>query len=312
MIDRSARKLSVIIPVRNGAATLPPLLDAFERQRAVPGWSVEVIAGVSPSSDDTERILRERGVAIASSETLGPSAGRNAAVRAATGSLLCFIDADAAPVGDEFFRRVVALGIHLAQDGKLGAYGGPILLDPAQRTNPIAAADHFACWFNWSDARPTQPSRLFQPSVCLAMPRDVFEKLGGFDEGILVLEDFELEARIFAQKLRVYFANELRVTHRARGTLLSSWRHSWSWGVPYRRNYLAQTITNGLRVPVGSRAFALNLPFIFARRLRLVMRSAWRVSPRRALAAAPFIAATVFAWALGVALGSLEAPRART
>src|SRR5262245_23280569 len=47
------QKLSVIIPVKNGAVTLPALLDALHRQQLVPGWQVEVVAGVTPSDDNT-------------------------------------------------------------------------------------------------------------------------------------------------------------------------------------------------------------------------------------------------------------------
>lgn len=293
------RCLSVVIPVKNGAATLPALLDALARQATPPGWRVEIVAGYTKSRDDTLKILRDRGIAVAESLVPGPSAGRNAAVRKTTGALLYFIDADAAPVGDDFLVRLVATANQLARRGRLGGFGGPILLDPAQAGNPIACADHFACWFNWSDRRPSQRSILFQPTVSLAMPRAVFEALGGFDEGILILEDFELQARAQARGLRLHFVQELAVIHRARGTLSRSWRHSWSWGTPYQANYLARAGGKELRFPVGSPWFALNLPFIFARRMRLVMRAARRPS----WLVTAFTAATVFAWALAVVVG---------
>ena len=297
------RRLSIVIPVKNGAATLPALLDALARQATPPGWQVEIVAGYTPSRDDTLKILRERGVAVAEGPVPGPSATRNAAVRESSGALLYFIDADAAPVGDDFLVRLVAAAIQLGRIGRLGGFGGPILLDPAQAGNPIARADHFACWFNWSDRRPSQRSILFQPTVSLAMPRAVFDALGGFDEDILILEDFELQARAQARGFRLYFVRELAVVHRARATLSKSWRHSWSWGTPYQANYLAKAGGKELRFPVGSPWFALNLPFIFARRLRLVMRAARRSAPPAAMLAAPFTAATVFAWALAVVVG---------
>lgn len=303
------RKLSVIIPVRNGAATLPALLDALARQQPIPGWSVEIIAGYTPSSDDTLGILQSRGISVANSDVLGPSAARNAAARLAHGTLLYFIDADAAPIGDDFLRRLVRTALQLGRIGRLGGFGGPILLDPAQERNLIAAADHFACWFNWGEKRPNQRTALFQPTVSLAMPRAVYAALGGFDESITVLEDFELQARMLARGLKLYFVNDLRVTHRARGTLLKSWRHSWSWGVPYRANYLAKAGGRELRYSVHSSLFAVNLPFVFARRMRLVMASARQVSEQRARLAWPFVAATIFAWALGVVVGKLRTDR---
>lgn len=301
--DHRRGTLSVIIPVKTGAATLPALLDSLYRQARPPGWTVEIVAGYTASRDDTLRILRERAVSIAESPVPGPSAARNAAVRKSTGTLLYFIDADAAPVGDDFLVRLVRAAARLDKLGRLGAFGGPILLDPTQRRNPVAVADHFACWFNWSDQRPTQQSRLFQPTVSLAMPRAVYRALGGFDESILILEDFELQARLMARGFRLYFVNELQVVHRARGSPPKSWRHSWSWGAPYQANYFAKAGGRELRFPLGSRLFPLNLPFIFARRMKLVMRAARRVSNRQALLVSPLIAATVFAWALAVVVG---------
>jgi GT2 family glycosyltransferase len=295
--------LSVIIPVKNGAATLPDLLDALARQKQPPGWEVEIVAGYTASRDDTLAILERHGVTVAESAVPGPSAGRNMAVRKARGTLLYFIDADAAPLGDDFFVRLVAIAGQLEQRGRLGGFGGPILLHPKQSRNPIALADHFACWFNWTDKRPSQSTRLFQPTVSMAMPRAVYQALGGFDEDILILEDFELQARMQARGLRLYFINELRVLHRARDTLARSWRHSWSWGTPYQANYLARTGGRELRFPLGSPLFFLNLPFIFARRMKLVMRAARQVSPRGSLLVSPLIAATVFAWALAVVIG---------
>jgi len=305
-IRLSERTLSIIIPVRNGAATLPTLLDALERQLPVPGWQIEVIAGLAPSTDDTARILQERAVKIAPCDRLGPSAARNAGARIATGSLFYFIDADAAPVGDDFLRRLVGIAQRLRRAGRLGALGGPILLDPSQQTNPVAVADHFACWFNWNETRPSQRTGLFQPTVSLVMPRDVYLKLGGFDEKIYVLEDFDLQARMTARGLRLYYVNQLRVTHRARGTLLKSWRHSWGWGLPYRGNYMAKAGAKNLRFPLQSRLFFLNFPFLFVRRMQLVMRAARRVSSRQALLTSPLIAATVFACVLAMVVGKYE------
>lgn len=302
--------LSVIIPVKNGAATLPDLLDALARQATPPGWRVEIVAGYTASRDDTLAVLQRYGVSIAESTVPGPSAGRNAAIAKSTGSLLYFIDADAAPVGDDFLARLVAIARRLEARGRLGGFGGPILLHPAQSRNPVALADHFACWFNWSEKRPSQTSRLFQPTVSLVMPRAVFEALGGFDEDILILEDYELQRRLLRRGLQLYFINELRVIHRARDTLARSWRHSWSWGAPYQANYLAKAGGRELRFPLGSRLFFLNLPFIFARRMRLVMTAARRVAPKSALLVSPLIAVTVFAWALAVVVGDGRKPAA--
>ena len=295
--------LSVIIPARNAARTLPALLDCILELSTPPGWKKEIVASYTESNDDTLNVLESRAIKIVRSETPGPSAARNAGVRIATGSIYYFIDADARPVGDDFLVRLIHSVEELGSQESFAGFGGPILLDPSQSHNPIAQADHFACWFNWSELRRNQRTTLFQPSVSLVMTRQVFESLGGFDERIRVLEDFDLHQRALSAGYSFYFVQDFAVTHRARGTLLKSWRHSWYWGAPYRSAYFEKVRDTKLKIPLDSKWFWLNLPAVFFRRMRLVLRSARRISVWRTLISLPFIAWTVFSWSLAAVLG---------
>ncbi|MGH6945903.1 MAG: glycosyltransferase, partial [Kiloniellales bacterium] len=126
------RTLSVIVPVKDAAATLPKLLGRLTALQPPPGWRVEILAGLNPSRDESELLLRRHGVKVVRCNVLGPAAARNAAARAASGLLYYFIDADACPQGDDFYRRLIGYAIGLAKRGRFGAYGGAILLDPAQ------------------------------------------------------------------------------------------------------------------------------------------------------------------------------------
>jgi len=297
------RLLSIIVPVRNAARTLPALLDSLLNLDTPQGWSKEIIVSYTKSDDDTLQVIQDKSVNLVHCTTIGPAAARNAAAKIATGEFFYFIDADACPVGSDFFSRLIATALQLDKQGALGCFGGPVLLEPSQRNNPIAQADHFACWFNWSSERGEEETRLFQPSVSLAMPRAAFEALGGFDEEIRVLEDFELQQRALDAGLRLYFSRNIAVTHWARGTLLKSWRHSWYWGAPFRSTYVKQTSYQPLLISAESRWFWLNLPSIYLRRMRLVLRSAWKISKRRTLLSLPFTAATVLWWSLAVVLG---------
>jgi GT2 family glycosyltransferase len=300
------RTLSIVVPVRNQGRALRRLLDRLSTLKQPAGWRVETIGVYTPSEDDTLAVLERSGVTIVPCPGIGPGIARNAGVAAATGELLYFIDADACPVGDDFLVRLVAIARRLKD---FGAFGGPILLAPHQRWNPVALGDHLACWFNWHPARPSQRTTLFQPTVSLVMRRAVFDTLGGFDPALRVLEDFDLQSRVLRQRLPIYFIRELAVTHEARGSLWRSWRHSWYWGAPFRSAYVEQVKGYALPYPPDSTRFWRNLPHLYRRRMRLVLRAAWKVSRRDTVIAAPFIAATVFAWALAVVLGKGQ-PRA--
>lgn len=294
----ATQKLSVIIPAMNAARTLAPLLDDLQALEVPPGWEVEFIASYTESHDHTLEILESRNIKVVLCTTIGPGAARNVAAKEAAGSFFYFIDADARPVGEKFFLNLVQGIESHEKEEKFGGFGGPILLNRSQRHNPIAQADHFACWFNWSAIRKDQKTNLFQPTVNFLIPRSVYELLGGYDTSIRVLEDFDLHQRALAAGYNFYFVQNVAVTHFARDTILTSWRHSWYWGAPFRSAYLEKIGESKFRIPPESKWFWLNLPQIFVRRMKLVLRSARRVSIQWTLVSLPFIAITVFSWSL--------------
>jgi len=292
--------LSVIIPARDHARPLKRLLDNMKTQKHPQGWDVEVVVAENDSRDDTVQVIARSGFQHATSIGEGPGAARNAGVRASKGQLLLFLDADAYPVADDFFVRVVSAAAKLQN---FGGFGGPILLSPEQSGNPIAMGDHWACWFNWTAQRPFMQSRLFQPTVCFVMKRDVFERAGGFLQGALILEDMELQNRLMAAGLPIYFVPGLAVTHMARASLLRSWRHSWSWGGSFRERYLTADKTYGLKYPVGDSRFYRNLGYIFRRRMRIIRGTVQRPPDWRNRIAWWLCHVTVFAWAAAVIWG---------
>ena len=297
------RVLSVIVPVRNHARPLRRLLENLAAQKAPPDWVVEIIVVDNQSTDDTLEIIRASGVSYAICNELGPGPARNMGVRLARGQLLYFIDADACPVYDDHFIRLVVSAQRLLRQGLFGAFGGAILPPRYQLWNPIAIGDHWACWFNWHPKRAPQRSTLFQPALSLVMLRSVFDAIGGFDASIRVMQDMDIQHRVLRRGLPVYFVPALSVTHEARDTLLRSWRHSWYWGGPFRSTYLADVKNYPLKYPREHKWFVLNLPMLFRRRMRLVTRAVWANSKWQAIYGFPFYALTIFVWTLGVIWG---------
>lgn len=303
------RWVSIIIPCRDGAKHVGALIDRLRLLRVPTGWNVELIVGYQRSRDDTLRVLKERGVTIAYCEEFGPGPARNAAVAASRGALLVFIDSDARPTDDDWLVRVVTAAGAL---GSFGGLGGPILLDPAQARNPVAIADHFACWFAWIPKRRSGKTLLFQPNTFFVMPRDVFDRVGAFDARFTVLQDFELQERIKRAGLPLYFDNTLGVYHVARGTLVSSLMHSWLWGCPYREAYITRKESSMWLFVHNPRLFMLNFPGIFLLRVAIVVGQAMRVSVWKTVYCLPFLLLTIFAWAVGVVLGKGQPVAERT
>lgn len=101
-------RVSIVIPTRDGAATLPHLLDAIARQRVdVP---VEVVAIDSSSTDGTPELLRARADRFISipAETFDHGATRNAGIAASSGDLVVLTVQDAVPADDEWLAALIA------------------------------------------------------------------------------------------------------------------------------------------------------------------------------------------------------------
>ncbi|HEV2819638.1 MAG TPA: glycosyltransferase family A protein [Solirubrobacteraceae bacterium] len=88
--------VSVIVPARDAAATLPATLDALGAQEDPPTY--EVIVVDNGSRDDTAALAQQAGVTVLRlSRGPGPGVARHAGAGAARAPVLAFTDADCAP-----------------------------------------------------------------------------------------------------------------------------------------------------------------------------------------------------------------------
>ena len=104
----SAPAVSIVLPTRNGAATLPALLDAIARQRT--GFSVEVVAVDSASTDGTAELLRgrvDRLITIAA-DAFDHGLTRNLGIERARGEFIVLLVQDALPSSETWLAALVA------------------------------------------------------------------------------------------------------------------------------------------------------------------------------------------------------------
>ena len=100
--------VSIVIPTRNGAATLPPLLDAIRRQRV--DFGIEVVAVDSTSTDGTRGLLdtgADRVVSVKPDE-FDHGLTRNLGLEHARGELVVLIVQDAEPANEQWLASLVA------------------------------------------------------------------------------------------------------------------------------------------------------------------------------------------------------------
>jgi rhamnosyltransferase len=100
--------VSIVLPTRNGAATLPAVLDAIARQRV--DFPFELIAIDSASTDGTADLLRRRVDHLISidADAFNHGLTRNLGIGQARGEFVVLLVQDAAPASDLWLAELTA------------------------------------------------------------------------------------------------------------------------------------------------------------------------------------------------------------
>lgn len=208
----SGSSITVVMPVFNGAATLPrslPPLLQMQRDAEV----VEVLV-VDDGSDDDSRGIAERlgAQVVASGGRLGPGGARNVAARFARGDILWFVDADVIVHNDaaRVLANAMADGHHAAV---FGAYDDrpPARNFLSQYKNLVHRYYHH---------RAPGRAHTFWAG-CGAVRAPAFAAVGGFDAVRFhrpSIEDIDLGLRLGAAAYRIAIVPALLGTH------LKEWR----------------------------------------------------------------------------------------
>ncbi len=279
-------RLSVIIPVYRADVTLPGVLAAL-RPQIVRGAEVVVVdsSGLEHAAQ-LERAhpwLRVVGLP----DRVLPGEARNMGARAARGSRLAFLDADAVP-GESWLARL--------QSGLNG--GGAVAVAGAVHNgtprDAIGTTSYLLEFSEWTPKRRGAP--LHGATCNLLVERSAFDAAGGFCEDIWPGEDTVLTLP-WGRAKRLVFAPDAPVWHLNRTRLVDLLRHQYRLGrsfaavcdlvdFPHRRfsHWPLLTIAPALRFgALGMRLFG-QPPLL-----------------RKAAGVSPLLAVGLAAWTAGVA-----------
>jgi GT2 family glycosyltransferase len=198
--------ISVIIPVYNGAAHLEECLRAL----AVGGEEFELIVVDDGSTDESSGVARRHsGVRLFQIESRrGPAAARNCGARQARGEVLLFIDADVR-VRPDTVKRVAA---HFKSKPELSALFGSYDDAPAS----MSFVSRYKNLFHHFTHQQAQPRAETFWAGCGGVRREVFLRLGGFDEKRYTeasIEDIELGCRLRRAGHTILLDRQLQVQH---------------------------------------------------------------------------------------------------
>jgi len=184
-------RVSVIMPVFNGSATIGEALESLEAQTY---RDFEVVVVDDGSTDDTAEICRGRpGLRLIDQGNRGTAAARNVGIRAARGELIAFLDQD-----DLWSPGRLAAQVPILEDeadvglvfsnfeafGDLSEHKGK-RFDDAKVAERISEGRAFASLFR---------KNLIHPATVLVR-RACLDEVGLFDESIY-FEDYDLWLRI--------------------------------------------------------------------------------------------------------------------
>ncbi|WP_019872224.1 glycosyltransferase [Salinispora oceanensis] len=185
-----APTVSVIVPNYNKAASLADCLRSIEEQTRPP---VEIIVVDDASTDRSRQIAAEFGCQLIALPTnRGVSAARNVGAAAASGDVLFFLDSDIALASEAIATAVRTLRTHSDCAVVQGIYDAQPLHDGGPVEVYKTLFEHY---WRRRGAGVTDAT-LF---ALTAIPRPVFEEVGGFDETLRDAEDIEFGTRLPAR-----------------------------------------------------------------------------------------------------------------
>lgn len=240
--------VSVVIPVHAGGNQFERCLRALAQAQPAPDELIVVPDGNPP---DAQRQSRQIGARVLEPTDVarGPAHARNRGARAAHGEILFFTDADVV-VPEDVIRTVKTAFLKASSfDALIGSYddapGAPNFL--SQYRNLLHHYVH----------QTSNPEASTFWGACGAIRRDVFLKVGGFNEAYEhpSIEDIELGYRLKQNGHRIALRKELRVKHLKRWTPLSIVKTDFlRRALPWTELILQrQTLPNDLNLDSSSR-----------------------------------------------------------
>jgi glycosyltransferase involved in cell wall biosynthesis len=176
--------ISVIVPALNEEKLIESCLKSIKNQDYKGKYEIIVVDG--KSKDKTVEIAKKYADKVIIAEKRGIAVGRNAGAKVAKGEILLFVDADTILCFNvlseisKAFRKKSVVGVScpvIPLSSKIRDFLIYWIYDQIAKTSIKTKNPHIA-------------------GICCAYRKDVFEKVGGFNEKLKVYEDVDLSKRV--------------------------------------------------------------------------------------------------------------------
>jgi len=226
--------VTIIMPVRNEAAFIGQTLDSILAQD-YPAELMEIVIADGRSTDNTREIIQSYQSEhphihlIDNPGKIAPT-GLNAAIRQAKGDVIVRVDGHAL-LDPDYVRSCVEQLQQTDADCVGGAWESR---GNGYMGEAIAAAMSSRFGIGNSGFRvvsTTAAPKLVDTVPFGAYRRDVFERIGLFNEKMVRHQDYELCYRLRQADGNILLLPEVRAVYYVRATLAKLWRQYWQYGV---------------------------------------------------------------------------------
>lgn len=229
-------QISVVIPVRNEGANIGAVLQDLLRQN-YPADRFEIIVVDGNSTDETREVVEEfqkrsiTKILLLANPVQVSSAGRNMGVRASHGDLIIFVDGHCHIASCNLLQDAAELFEFTGADCLCRPQ--PLTMPGNTRFQDAVAHVRGSSLGHGRDSTiySTGFEGVVNPSSAGALyRREVFERVGYFDERFDACEDVEFNYRIFKAGLRSYFSPRLTIFYRPRSGLRELFQQMMRYG----------------------------------------------------------------------------------
>jgi glycosyltransferase involved in cell wall biosynthesis len=215
-------RVSVVMPTFNRASFIVDALDSLARQTRRPE---EVIVVDDQSTDGTAKCVREHAFSERiryhrQPERRGASVARNTGVELATGDVIVFLDSDDVlePGHNEIALKVLnsepTTALYCCDSRVIGP-SGESLADSTWTTIQCEIKGRRIS----SGLRSLTDILLFStPFPGMTVRTSVYRAVGGLDQDLFPLDDYDFQLRVAGRDLGVYYDHEPLARYRVHGT----------------------------------------------------------------------------------------------
>ncbi|MCP4521838.1 MAG: glycosyltransferase family 2 protein [Cytophagales bacterium] len=207
-------QVSVIIPTYNGKNKILNIIQALEKQSF---QDFETIIMIDGSPDNTEKVIDNYSHSLKKLQVInqvnqGRGKVRNDGVKYSTGELLIFFDDDMRPLPNCIEKHIHFYKQH-SNSVIVGGLGEDINImnSDIQKYKAVLSQQWTIDLQKWKE--PLVKNNLFVTAANLAISKNTFNSLEGFDSRLNDCEDWDLGVRAFKENISIYYYHEAFAWH---------------------------------------------------------------------------------------------------